>query len=361
MRLVHGADPCAPGGASRAPSPLSDDVEAVESAVVREVARRRAVLEAVDGRVGGVVDAIDDLALGGKRIRARFALLGARGAAGGAPVPGAVGVATAVELFHLAALVHDDVMDHADERRGVPTVHRVFGARSEDFGRSVAVLAGDLLLTWADDVLARATQPAARGAAVREVWSQMRDQVLAGQFLDLRHQMHDDVGSDEVVRMVQFKSAKYTVEHPLRLGGALAGAPAELLDGYGGFGLAVGEAFQLRDDLLDLEGDARVTGKAAGGDLREGKRTLLVALALERATSAQLDVLRRHLGDAALDERGVGEVRDVLDATGALRRVEERIDDLVARAHDVLADLTLDAATRDELAGLADAAAWRTR
>lgn len=341
------------------------DPAVVGACVQEEIARRRTVLEDVDPGLGPVVDAVQRLAEGGKRLRAGFVLLGAAGAADGEAVPGASGIATAVELFHLAALVHDDVMDHADERRGVPTVHRVFGSRSADHGAAVGVLAGDLLLTWADDVLARSTQGLSTAAAVRAVWEQMRDQVLAGQYLDLRMQADLAAGAEvavaDVVRMLQFKSAKYTVEHPLRLGGTLGGAAPELLDGYAAFGLATGEAFQLRDDVLDVFGDPRETGKAEAGDLREGKRTLLVALALEQATAAQRDVLVRHLGDPGLDGTGIAEVRDVLLATGARTQVEERITALVDDARRSLAGLRLDARTRSALDALADGAAWRTR
>lgn len=371
MSAVWSEDACwgevvpLPDAVRSLPAEALRDPAVVGACVHEEIARRRVVLEEVDPGLGPVVDAVQRLAEGGKRLRAGFVLLGAAGASDGGAVPGALGIATAVELFHLAALVHDDVMDHADARRGVPTVHRVFGSRSADHGTAVGVLAGDLLMTWADDVLARSTQGLPTAATVRTVWEQMRDQVLAGQYLDLR--MQDDLaaGADvdvaDVVRMLQFKSAKYTVEHPLRLGGTLAGAAPELLDGYAAFGLATGEAFQLRDDVLDVFGDPRETGKAEAGDLREGKRTLLVALALERATAAQRDVLVRRLGDPALDAAGIDEVRDVLVATGARTRVEERITALVGAARRALAGLRLDARTRAALDALADGAAWRTR
>ncbi|NEN80632.1 polyprenyl synthetase family protein [Nocardioides zeae] len=376
MSAVRSEDACwgevvrLPGADAVRPLPTAAllDPVAVGACLDEEIARRRVVLEDVDPGLGAVVDAVERLAARGKRLRAGFVLLGAAGAAGGEAVPGALGIATAVELFHLAALVHDDVMDHADERRGVPTVHRVFGARSAEHGTAVGVLAGDLLLTWADDVLARSTLGLPTAAAVRTVWEQMRDQVLAGQYLDLRLQAEGGAGSvadpadvDAVVRMLQFKSAKYTVEHPLRLGGTLAGAGPDLLEGYATFGLAIGEAFQLRDDVLDVFGDPRATGKAEAGDLREGKRTLLVALALERASAAQRTVLARRLGDPGLDAAGVAEVRDVLVATGARTRVEERITALVDDARRALADLRLDGRTRAALEALADGAAWRSR
>ncbi|MDQ1104886.1 polyprenyl synthetase family protein [Nocardioides zeae] len=354
-------------GADVPPLPVEAplDPAVVGARLHEEVARRRLVLEDVDPGLGAVVDAVERLAEGGKRLRAGFVLLGAAGASGGEDVPGVLGIATAVELFHLAALVHDDVMDHADERRGVPTVHRVFGSRSADHGTAVGVLAGDLLLTWADDVLARSTEGLPTAPAVRTVWAEMRDQVLAGQYLDLRLQADLGAGTEvdvpDVVRMLQFKSAKYTVEHPLRLGGTLAGAGPDLLDGYAAFGLAVGEAFQLRDDVLDVFGDPRATGKAEAGDLREGKRTLLVALALERGTAAERAVLTRRLGDPALDAAGIAEARDVLVATGARARVEDRITVLVDDARRALAALPLDPRTRAALDDLAEGAAWRSR
>jgi geranylgeranyl diphosphate synthase, type I len=345
-------------------------VAAVDAVLLERLHDEAEVLLDVSPELAPVIASVRGLMTGGKRLRAAFCLWGARAAGTGATeVPGVTEAAAALEMFHLAALVHDDVMDHSDVRRGRPTVHRGFADRhavtgalgdADEFGTAVAVLVGDLCLTWSDDLLAAAIvrQPTTAGAT-REVWRQMRGQVLAGQYLDVLAQTRRASSVATTRRVLHYKSAKYTVEHPLLLGGALAGAPEALLAGYRTFGLAVGEAFQLRDDVLGVFGDPDVTGKPAVDDVREGKRTLLVALAEEAATPAQARVLRRHLGDPAVDETGLEQVRDVLRETGALGRVEERIDRLVDDALGTLGDLPVDATAREALAVLTDACARR--
>lgn len=359
-----GAAPCTPRDLDER------GISAVEEVLVDRVDAHGAALLAVSDDLHEAVRALGGAARRGKRLRAAFCLWGARGGSGGTDVAGGVEAAAALELFHLAALVHDDLMDRSDDRRGEPTVHRRFAdahrsgrlaGDPEQFGAAVAVLAGDLCLTWSDDLLADAVDGAVPGTArrARAVWSQLRDQVIAGQYLDVLGQASRETDPRRIARVVRYKSAKYTVEQPLLLGGALAGAAPALLERYSAFGLRVGEAFQLRDDVLGVFGDPAVTGKPAVDDIREGKRTLLVAYAEERAGRAQRLVLERHLGDPASGRAEVAEVREVLVETGALQRVEDRIVDLVARAGDELAAMPVDPRTRHALGALTDACAWR--
>ncbi|WP_182526824.1 polyprenyl synthetase family protein [Nocardioides dongkuii] len=360
----HPGTPGTPGPRDLDPVGLA----AVDDLLTGRLAGHGTVLVDVSLELRPVVTALRDAIVGGKRLRAAFCLWGARGAAGADDVPGAAEAAAALELFHLAALVHDDLMDHSDARRGRPTVHRGFADEHrasgrlgdpDEHGAAVAVLAGDLCLTWSDDLLADGARASAYGDAARLVWSQMRDQVLAGQYLDVLGQTRAASTTAQVRRVLHYKSAKYTVEHPLLLGGTLGGAPSDLLDGYRALGLQVGEAFQLRDDVLGVFGEPDVTGKPAVDDVREGKRTLLVAYAEERAGRAGREVLGRHVGDPDLDERGLQAVREVLRDSGALDRVEERIAHLAAEAHAVLDDLPADDRVRRALAALTDACAWR--
>jgi geranylgeranyl diphosphate synthase, type I len=359
-------------GTTSGPRELDGEgLDAVEDLLRRRIDDHVATLEAVGGELRDVSAAVRDAAEGGKRLRAAFCLWGARAGAGGVLPAGAVEAGAALELFHLAALVHDDLMDHSDARRGRPTVHRRFADQhvtesrlgdAEQHGAAVAILAGDLCLTWSDDLLAEAVGVSAPGTgpASRAVWTQMRDQVLAGQYLDVLGQTRRSLGPDEVRRVLRYKSASYTVEHPLLLGASLAGAAPALLRRLSAFGLHVGEAFQLRDDLLGVFGSPEVTGKPTLDDLREGKRTLLVAFAEEQADADQLAVLRGRLGHPALDEQGAREVREVMAHTGAVARVEERIGELVGSASAALADMRIDERSRLALAALTDACAWRT-
>ena len=223
-------------------------------------------------------------------------------------------MASALELFQAAALIHDDVMDGSDTRRGQPAVHRRFAAlhrgnhwlgSSEDFGVAGAILAGDLCLSWCDEMYAGSGLSPESLAAGRAVFDLMRTELMCGQYLDMLEQVQATTTVDRARHVILYKSAKYSVQQPLLLGGTLAGASRELLATYDVYGRALGEAFQLRDDVLGVFGDPATTGKPAGDDLREGKRTVLVAVTLERCSPAEAAVVRRSLGDPHLDAAGV--------------------------------------------------------
>ena len=306
---------------------------------------------------------------GGKRLRPAFCYWGHR-AAGGADSDALVRAAASLELLQACALVHDDVIDSSDTRRGAPSVHRRFAAihrRSdwhgdpEAFGSAAAILLGDLALIWADTMFAESGLDVDALQRAFGVWDAMRVEVMCGQYLDVVEQARGGGSVERALRVARYKSAKYTVERPLHLGAALAGADDDVLDALSEFGLPIGEAFQLRDDLLGVYGDPAETGKPAGDDLREGKRTVLVAFAFEAANDAQRETLRRLLGDPALDEDGVTILRDVIDASGARERVERLIDERYDSAQRALQSPRLDAAAAETLRELAEAATRRAR
>ncbi len=326
-------------------------------------------LLAIDGTLLPVAETLRDFVLcGGKRLRPAFGYWGYRGA-GGVDTDEVVHGLASLELLHACALIHDDVMDCSDTRRGEPAVHRRFadmhvrrgwGGDPEGFGRSAAILLGDLALGWSAEMFAGCGAPADRLVTAGPVYDEMRTEVMAGQYLDMLTQT--DQGAPSRARASQvarYKSAKYTVERPLHLGGRLAGANDRLLAAYSAFGLPLGEAFQLRDDVLGVFGDPSETGKPAGDDLREGKQTVLVALAAQRATEVQGKALRDGLGDPSLDEAGVGELRSIITGTGALAEVEERISELTRTALATLDPAPITAESRAVLAELAIAATAR--
>ncbi|WP_158888785.1 polyprenyl synthetase family protein [Amycolatopsis anabasis] len=341
---------------------LPEHVERVLTGFLREAAEP--ILDVEPG-VGAGVAALTDFVLGGgKRLRPTFAWWGWRGAGGDPAGPLADGVLRAVaslELIQACALIHDDLMDSSDSRRGFPTVHVAFARRHAEqgwlgspanFGLAAAVLIGDLALAWADDMFADAGLPAARLAAARPAWRAMRTEVLAGQYLDVRTQAIGDASVEAALRIDRLKTAAYTVQRPLHLGAALAGADEKLIDTLLEFGGDLGVAFQLRDDLLGVFGDPSVTGKPAGDDLREGKRTLLVALGLRHANdqgrTAEAELIAGAIGDAGLTESTVDAVREALTSVGAVDAVERRIDELTGSALAALerAELAEPAATR---------------
>jgi geranylgeranyl diphosphate synthase type I len=311
-------------------------------------------------RVGGLYEPIADLVLrGGKRLRARFVLLGWRGA-GLRTTQGAVGAAAVVELLHACALIHDDVMDGSATRRGAPAVHQAFAQQHRRgawhgsgawFGMSAAITAGDLCLVWADQLLRTCGLPAAAIASARPVYDEMRALTMRGQYLDLLTQASGESSVAAAIEVARAKTAACTTTGPLRFGGALAGASGELLEGYQAYGDALGIAFQLQDDLLGAFGDPAATGKPSGDDLRDGKRTVLVAEALARAGDRR--AVEELVASGTADS--VEELRGVLVRSGARAAVEERIRGLGREAMGCVEDLALrDEGVRAELVGLVE-------
>jgi len=341
----------------------------VDKALAVFLATQRARLLAIDEVLADVADALDDFVLlGGKRLRPAFAYWGYRGAGGGDSEQVVAAVA-ALELVQASALIHDDLMDRSDTRRGEPAIHRRFAARhaaagwggdGEAFGDSAAVLLGDLALVWSDELLHTSGVEPADLARARPVFDEMRTEVTVGQYLDVLTQATADTSLDRAGKVARFKSAKYTVERPLLLGAALAGAPAEVHDAYSAFGLPLGEAFQLRDDVLGVFGDPAQTGKPAGDDLREGKRTYLVAAAFAGLDDSGRTELDAGLGDQGLDFDGVTRLRALIRASGALAATERRIDELMAASLAALDKARIDEEAREVLHRLADAATRRT-
>lgn len=364
------------GQTSGSCAPRSIDLSsAVQLELDVYIARQREVLAELGPATQDLVDAVQSLTRGGKRLRASFLYWGYI-AAGGSSSSAIVRAASAMELFQAAALLHDDVMDNSDIRRGRPTAHRHFAAQHDEqqwsgnaahFGNAAAILAGDLALTWSDEVFSTAglaTDELDRG---REIFDRMRTQLMGGQFLDIRESVRSwdaldhAARIDSCLRVIRYKSAKYSVEQPVLIGAAAAKATGHDLGQLSHYGLALGEAFQLRDDILGVFGDPETTGKPAGDDIREGKRTVIIAEALAAGTTEQVDVIHAALGDRDLEVGGVSAVREALIESGAVERTEARIQDgaRAARAH--LGQTTdLSDAGRSELDALIDVATQRS-
>ena len=304
-----------------------------------------------------LLDTLADLLEGGKRLRPTFAYWGWR-AAGGQPDPAILRAASSLEFLQACALIHDDVMDGSDTRRGKPAAHRRLASmhRShgylgspEDFGVGSAILLGDLCLSWSDELLRSSGLSETALAAAKPIYDEMRTELMAGQYLDLLEQVRGRYDLDSALTVARYKSAKYTIERPLQIGAAAAGADAHLLRQLSDFGIPLGEAFQLRDDLLGVFGDPSETGKPAGDDLREGKRTALVAIAWANAHPVQQDLMRRHLGDPAITPAMVEQLRGVITETGARAQVEHMIDERLAVCEQILTQIPIDDLTRTAL------------
>ena len=281
-----------------------------------------------------------------------------------------VGITSALEMFHAAALVHDDILDNSDTRRGMPAVHKRFESLHRDehyagsperFGVAGGILVGDLLLSWSTELFSRALALAPNEIireACRVEFAKMRIEVMAGQYLDVLEENaamtrppHEAVGRAN--RVMLYKTAKYSIEAPLLIGAAFAGADAELLRGFSAFGVPLGMAFQLRDDILGVFGDPSVTGKPAGDDLREGKRTVLVGLTRETLNSSVGRVFDEMLTSRSLDADQIKFLQQTIVGCGALQKTERMIEDLANQALEALSELEIGAAGKEQLRQLA--------
>ncbi|MFD1212736.1 polyprenyl synthetase family protein [Arthrobacter sp. GCM10027362] len=320
-----------------------------------------------------LVDAIADLTEGGKRLRALLAYWGWRGAGGTAAAAEAVRAGVALELFQAAALIHDDIIDRSDTRRGKPSVHRRFERQhrmqgwslaADRYGLAAALLAGDLCLSLSEEAFTTIGAPAGSGSEARRIFNQMRTEVMAGQYLDVLEEVAGpsrpaDAAVDRALQILRFKSAKYSTVHPLCLGGALAGGSLELLRSYAEFALPLGEAFQIRDDVLGVFGDPAATGKPAGDDLREGKRTVLVGYTLNHCSGSERRYLEEHLGSPLIDDPTIEELRSLIIRSGALAAAERMIEELTATVYERLDGLAVSPEVSGALRALADAAVRR--
>ncbi|MFR9753150.1 polyprenyl synthetase family protein [Nocardia sp. 004] len=336
---------------------------------------RRATVERLGPVFAEAADVLEQFVLrGGKRTRPAFAWIGWLGAGGNATGPEADAVltaCTALELVQACALIHDDIIDSSQTRRRFPTVHVDFTQRHRErewagdaahFGTSVAILIGDLALAWADDMVHSAGLEQAALSRFTPVWAAMRTEVLGGQLLDITGEAGADESIEAALRINRYKTAAYTVERPLHLGAALAAADHGLIEAYRTFGTAIGIAFQLRDDLLGVFGDPAVTGKPSGDDLREGKRTVLLAEALRRADDtapAVAALLRSGIG-TELSAEAVQRLRALLIELGAVDAVERRIAELTERGLAAIETSSATPVAKERLRAMALAATERT-
>ncbi len=361
-------------------------VDLVQSRIDEFLGVREPIVTAISPDLTALVDFSRQFLRGGKRFRALFCYWGSRSVTEHVPpteiapahvLQAVVATASALEIFHAAALVHDDIIDSSDTRRGGASAHKLFEGMhsrhrwvgsSAGFGHAAAILLGDLMLGWSDELLdegldALADRQAARRA--RAEFNRMRTEVTVGQYLDVLEErawlaQPESELQERALRVIVYKSAKYSVQAPLVIGAALAGASSEQLDSLRSFGLPLGIAYQLRDDLLGVFGDAAVTGKPSGDDLREGKRTVLVALAREAVSVSQLRLLDELIGNPDLSADEIALLQDTIRTSGAVESVETLIDGYVRDAERALEAAPISPAAREQLHELTETVTRRS-
>jgi geranylgeranyl diphosphate synthase type I len=364
-------------------------VDLIQQRIDNFLAERHSEFASIAPELAPVTELARDYLAGGKRFRGLFCYWGWQAVSAdpdgfdplpeddaGAELPAIVLAASALEVFHAAALVHDDIMDKSDTRRGAPAAHKRFESLHREsgwrgdaagYGNSAALLLGDLLLGWSDELFDHGTgllASADSGRAGRAEFNRMRTEVTAGQYLDILEEnawasYPESSALARAHRVIVYKSAKYTIEAPLAIGAALGASLAQLA-ALREFGLPLGVAYQLRDDLLGVFGDPSVTGKPAGDDLREGKRTVLIALARTKLAASPRQLLDELIGDDSLDAQQIDMVRTAIVDCGAVDEVERIIDHNVSLAQTAIRDAPITQSARTQLLELADAATRRS-
>ena len=348
-----------------APQSLLDVAFRVDTRLEALLAVERERWAKVDADLVPPIDEIARLVLaGGKRLRPAFCFWGFIGAGGDPTDELVIDAGAALELLHAFALFHDDVMDGSLTRRGEPTTNAKFEAshganklagESRRFGDGVAILVGDLAYVYSDQLMRNASPQA------WTIWNELRIELNFGQYLDMLGSAMNERRREKAERICRYKSGKYTIERPLHLGALLA-APTrgdELTSVLSTYGLPLGDAFQMRDDVLGAFGDTAITGKPVGDDLREGKPTPLMAIATARANAAQLKELQL-VGNQDLTPEQIARVQEVIRETGALDELETVITRLTDEAIAAVQNVPFTQAVRDELITLAEYVSWRT-
>ena len=340
--------------------------EAINNSLVQFVDRENEYLRSIGSELFPVADALKKFLLdSGKRFRPLFAAAGYVGS-GGILDASSINAVASIELVHVCALIHDDVMDGSDTRRGAPSIHKLFEkihhdnslkGSAEQFGIASAILLGDLALVWASKALHESGMPTQSLLRAFPLYDEMRVELMAGQYLDVYEQALASESIERSLKVARFKSGKYSIERPLHFGAALASGSN--MQAYSDYGIPLGEAFQLRDDLLGVFGDPSQTGKPAGDDLREGKRTVLIAATLERSSAIQKEQINALLGKSDLSMDEVEQLRSIITSTGAADFVENMITSLTGQALNSLETPTITSDAKKFLVHMSDVATKR--
>jgi geranylgeranyl diphosphate synthase type I len=338
----------------------------IDKALQAFLTRERQLLVSIDEELLPVADSLSRYLInGGKRFRPLFAAAGLIGS-GGALDQASINAIATLELVHACALIHDDVMDGSDTRRGAPAIHREFESKhrdrklsgsSENFGVASAILLGDLALVWANKLLTESGISNQAYKRTSPLFDLMKVELMAGQYLDVLEQTMKSERVERALKVATYKSGKYSVERPIHFG-SLLGSGANL-ESYTEFGIPLGQAFQLRDDLLGVFGDSVETGKPSGDDLREGKRTALVALAVENISD--LDRFNALFGKPDISSAEITEVQKMIEMSGAPAKIETMIADLTTKALAALDDDAITTEGKNILRFLAQLATARKK
>lgn len=319
--------------------------------------------EGIDSQAADLTREIKRMAqTGGKRIRPAF-MFYAYKASGGKDEEAAIYTSQALELFHTFALIHDDIIDRSDTRRGAPTAHTYFQSLhgkqnligdAAHFGLASAILAGDLALSYAHEVFVTSSFSDEAIRTAQRYYNLLWMEVILGEQLDTLGGMKKDVAEKDILTMLALKSGKYTIERPLHIGAALADASDKVFQGFTGYGIPLGQAFQIQDDILGMFGTEEKIGKPVTSDIAEGKKTLLIIKAVEQGNKTQKGIIQKALGNPQVTEQDLEIVKNVVIDAGSLAHSQDLAKKLIEKAKKALSKVVLEKESRDYLLGIAD-------
>ncbi|WP_298336944.1 polyprenyl synthetase family protein [Ferrimicrobium sp.] len=340
-----------------APRSIVEISKRVESELLQFLTTEHTRWSLIDPDFALPIDALRRFVIsGGKRLRPAFCYWTAVGMGADSGDPVLMRALMGLELLHTFALIHDDLMDRSDVRRGEPSVHTAFASQhrqealrgsSVQYGDSMAILVGDLAFAYADQMLIDANRRA------RQLYAELKLEVNLGQSLDVSGSFASGTTLAKAERIALYKSGKYTVERPMHIGAALADAYFASTEAVTHFAVPLGMAFQLRDDILGVFGQTERTKKPVGDDLREGKQTLLIGLACQMCSSTERTLFEGLFGRDDLSGSEVEALQEMIAHTGALRAMEDRIDQLFLRSMQALDELALTQEARVALGEMA--------
>jgi len=343
---------------------LADYKQKIEIELKKYLAKKTKEAYQTSRYCGEMLDHITDITLrGGKRIRAAL-LFYSYMAHGGKDEKMALYASMSIELAQTYLLIHDDIMDRDILRRGGSTIHHIYRQlaekrykgriESEHYGRSIAILAGDTANGFSNEILAELPIDSKLTRRALLELNKMYNKEYFGQLLDINSELIDNVSRNDVVRIHELKTSPYTFDTPMKLGAILAGADEKTVDRLSKYAIPLGVAFQIQDDILGMFGREEKLGKPTTSDLREGKRTLLILDALEKADRGDRQTILENLGNESVGEAELQKVKEIVQKTGALEMSRDMAKGFVNKAIEGIEHLNLEEKGRNFLVGIAN-------
>jgi len=315
----------------------------------------------IDKLVVDSLDIFENYSSGGKKLRGALTVLGYQ-IAGGSSVNKILPVSLGIELLHNFLLIHDDVIDNDDTRRGKPTVHRLFSKKgNEHFGKSKAIVIGDIGAFLGYELITNVDFPKKRTGKAISTLNDLLLKTMYGEMLDVEFDRKSKVSWNDILKVRTYKTAYYTFVMPLSVGAILGGGRKSMLDSIEQYAVPVGIAFQLADDILGVFGDPKRTGKSNESDIKDGKKTFLYARSLDQSGKLDREYLTKWYGEKSLTEGRIKQIRTIMEKAGEPRYSREVAKELVEKGKGFIPKITKKTRFQSTLSSLADFVINRNR